>query len=108
MRAMTLIARYLTKPHWNLANPCRGNPVHNFHHDAFIHQPRVDTVNTPKHGPRFWLGNLVLTLAFICLFFMADLSALLGVWAMVLWMGLAGAGFYLLTSERDSAGNLPD
>lgn len=107
MRGMLLIARYLTKPYWRLANPCRGNPVHNFHHYAKTLEHEVDTVNNPKHGPKFWIGNALLTLAFICLFFMATLSAYLGVWAMVLWMALAGGGFYLLTANRGPTSKPP-
>jgi hypothetical protein len=109
MKGMMLIARYLTKPHWNLADPGRGNPVQNFHHDANTFQPKVDTtVNNPKHGPRFWIGNALLTVAFACLFFMATLAAYLGVWAMVLWMALAAAGFYFLTADKGGSTNLPD
>lgn len=108
MKGMMLIARYLTRPYWNLADPCRGNRVHNFHHYAKTPELEVNTVNNPKHGPKFWLGNVLLTLAFVCLFFMASLSAYLGVWAMVLWMALAAAGFYLLTADKGGSTNPPE
>lgn len=108
MRAITQIARYLRKPYPGLANPCHGNPVHNFHHYANALELKVDPVSNSKHGPKFWIGNALLTLAFACLFFMASVSAYLGAWAMVLWMALAAAGFYLLTSDRGGSDNLPD
>jgi hypothetical protein len=55
-----------------------------------------------RHGTKFWTGNAVLAAAFLCLFFMDELSHLLGIWAMVLWMALAGLGFFLIYQEKDS------
>ena len=107
MRGMMLIARYLSRPYWNLADPCRGNPVNNFHRYAKTPEHEVDTMNDAKHGTKFWIGNALLTLAFACLFFMASLAAYLGVWAMVLWMALAAAGFYFLTADKGGSDNLP-
>jgi hypothetical protein len=108
MRGVMLITRYLTRPYWSLVDPCRGNRVNNFHHYAKTPEREADRVNNPKHGPKFWIGNALLTLAFACLFFMASVSAYLGVWAMVLWMALAAAGFYLLTSDKGGSANLSD
>ena len=65
-------------------------------------------MRNPKHGPKFWIGNALLTLAFACLFFMASVSAYLGVWAMVLWVALAAAGFYLLTADKSGPTDLPE
>ena len=53
----------------------------------------------PGHGLRFWLGNGLLALAAVCLFFMHELSLVLGVWAMALWMALAAAGVTLIIRD---------
>jgi fatty acid desaturase len=65
-------------------------------------------MNNTKHGRYFWIANALLALAFACLFFMGALSAYLGGWAMVLWMALAAAGFYLLTTDKAGSTKLPD
>jgi hypothetical protein len=56
-------------------------------------------MNKP-HGINFWIGNAVLVVAFICLFDMDALSALLGIWAMIMWMVLAAIGFYLIYRDN--------
>lgn len=56
-----------------------------------------------KHGTSFWIGNAVLVIAFLCLMFMGTLSRILGTWAMILWMVLAAAGFFLIYRDRDSS-----
>lgn len=61
-----------------------------------------------KHGQRFWIGNAILALALAALFFMDDLSAHLGVWAMVLWMVIAGVGVSILTSDKGGPNGMPD
>jgi len=61
-----------------------------------------------KHGPNFWIGNGLLGLALVSLFFLNHLWELLGVWAMVLWMGLAGVGMYFLLTDKDSPSSFPD
>jgi hypothetical protein len=53
-----------------------------------------------KQRTQFWLGNGMLALSLACLFFMAPLSEALGVGAMVLWMGLAGAGMYFIMQDK--------
>ncbi|MGA9991141.1 MAG: hypothetical protein WBP86_02280 [Thiobacillaceae bacterium] len=108
VKGMILITRYLTKPYWDFADPNRGNRVHNFHHYAKTPEHEVDTVNDAKHGAKFWIGNALLTLAFACLFFMATLSSYMGAWAMVLWVALAAAGFYLLTADKGNPTNSSD
>ena len=57
-------------------------------------------LNTGKHRRNFWIGNAVLVLAMLLLFFMGPLSNALGIWAAVLWMVLAAAGMGLIMSDR--------
>ncbi len=52
-----------------------------------------------KHGPKFWLGNGLLALSLLVLFFMGVISEFLGIWAMGLWMGLAGLGMYFVMAD---------
>jgi hypothetical protein len=61
-----------------------------------------------KHGQRFWIGNAILALALATLFFMDELSAQLGVWAMVLWMALVGVGVSFVTSDKGGPKGMPD
>lgn len=61
-----------------------------------------------KHSLNFWLGNGLLGLALVSLFFLNRLWELLGVWAMVLWMGLAGIGMYFLMTDKESPTSFPD
>lgn len=63
-------------------------------------------MNTPKHGTKFWAGNTVLVAAFFCLFFMGELSQVLGMWAMVLWMALTALGFYLIYQVKEPPSTL--
>ena len=60
--------------------------------------------NTPK----FWLGNALLGISLVMLIFLGGLWQALGAWAMVLWMGLAGMGIYLITQDKGPSSNLPD
>ncbi|MCU0841387.1 MAG: hypothetical protein MUC79_06670 [Thiobacillaceae bacterium] len=60
------------------------------------------------HGSRFWIGNALLALALVMLFFLGALWAHLGVWAMGLWMALAGAGMYFLMTDKGASSSLPD
>ncbi|MDA8128516.1 MAG: hypothetical protein M0Z73_07465 [Betaproteobacteria bacterium] len=57
-------------------------------------------MNTGKHHRNFWLGNGVLAVAMLTLFFMGPLSSALGIWAAVLWMVLAAVGMALLMSDK--------
>ncbi len=61
-----------------------------------------------KHGVNFWLGNLLLLLALVSMFFLGRLWEWLGVWAMALWMILAGAGVYFLMADKDHPSSFPD
>lgn len=61
-----------------------------------------------SHGPKFWIGNALLALALVMLFFLGALWEQLGVWAMGLWMALAGAGMYFLMTDKGSTSNFPD
>lgn len=65
-------------------------------------------MNEVKHGTRFWIGNTILALALISLFYMGPLSERLGVWAMVLWMMLAGVGVYFLMTDKGGEPGLPE
>ncbi len=56
----------------------------------------------------FWIGNTILALSAIMLFFMGPLSELLGGWAMVLWMGFAGVGMYFVTRDKGPESKVPD
>ena len=57
-------------------------------------------MNDPKQRKNFWLGNGLLALAFITLFFLGPLSERLGAGAMILWMALAGAGMYFVMQDK--------
>lgn len=65
-------------------------------------------MNEIKHGRRFWIGNAILAVALIALFYMGPLSEGLGVWAMVLWMALAAAGVYFLMTDKSGDPGLPE
>jgi len=65
-------------------------------------------MNDPHRTPAFWAGNGMLGLALAMLFFLGPLSEMLGVWAMVLWMGCASVGMYLITRDKGPGNNLPD
>jgi len=54
----------------------------------------------PKHRTYFRIGNGLLALALLALFFMGPLSEIMGMWAMGLWMGLAGAGMYFIMQDK--------
>ena len=60
------------------------------------------------HSPYFWLGNGLLAIALIMLIFISSLWAALGSWAMILWMLLAGVGFYLVTRDKGPNQQIPD
>lgn len=57
-------------------------------------------LNNERHSRNFWLGNGILAIAMLALFFMGQLSEALGIWAVVLWMVLAAAGMALLMSDK--------
>ncbi len=61
-----------------------------------------------KQSLNFWIGNGLLGLALIGLFFLNRLWEMIGVWAMVLWMALAGIGMYFLMSDKDTPSSFPD
>lgn len=65
-------------------------------------------LNTGKHRRNFWIGNTVLALAMLLLFFMGPLSDALGIWAVVLWMVLAAAGMGLIMSDKSEDPPAPD
>lgn len=65
-------------------------------------------MNASKHGINFWIGNAILAVALVALFYMDPLSEALGIWAMTLWMALAGAGVYFLTNGKGGPTGLPD
>lgn len=57
-------------------------------------------MNNPPTRIKFMIGNILLALALITLLFMGSLSDYLGVWAMGLWMGLAGVGIYFIMTDK--------
>jgi len=57
-------------------------------------------LNTAKHKRNFWIGNGILAVAMLTLFFMGPLSERLGIWAAVIWMVLAGVGMALVMSDK--------
>jgi len=57
-------------------------------------------LNNPPTRIKFMIGNILLALALITLLFMGSLSDYLGVWAMGLWMGLAGVGIYFIMTDK--------
>ncbi len=61
-----------------------------------------------KHGPKFWLGNTLLGISLLVLFFMGVISEYLGIWAMILWMGLAGLGMYFVMVDGKGKSGVPD
>jgi len=65
-------------------------------------------VNDPQHTSSFWLGNALLGVSLLMLIFLGALWEAIGVWTMVLWMGLAGSGMYLVTKEQGPSSNMPD
>ncbi|HNQ03098.1 MAG TPA: hypothetical protein PKH69_00655 [Thiobacillaceae bacterium] len=54
----------------------------------------------PNHSASFWIGNALLGLALVVLIFLGRLWEMMGSLAMLLWMGMAGAGIYLVTRDK--------
>ncbi|HRH81718.1 MAG TPA: hypothetical protein PLW81_11795 [Thiobacillaceae bacterium] len=65
-------------------------------------------MNNAKRSPKFWLGNALLAVSLILLFFLGSLWSMLGNWAMGLWMILAGVGMYLVTTDSGASSSMPD
>ena len=65
-------------------------------------------MKTGKHSHNFWIGNVVLAVAMLTLFFMGPLSDALGIWAAVLWMALAALGMALVMSDKREEPPAPD
>ena len=65
-------------------------------------------MNSNPHTSSFWLGNALLALALVMLIFLGSLWEALGIWTMVFWMILAGAGMYFVTRDKGPGSNLPD
>jgi len=65
-------------------------------------------LNTGKRSHNFWIGNVVLTVAMLTLFFMGPLSDALGIWAAILWMMLAAVGMALVMSDKREEPPAPD
>lgn len=61
-----------------------------------------------KHGPKFWLGNGLLGLSLLVLLFMDALAQQMGLWAMALWMILAGIGMYFVMEDSKGRSGTPD
>lgn len=56
----------------------------------------------------FWLGNGVLAVAMLMMFFMGPLSDALGIWAAVIWMVLAALGVALIMSDKTDEPPAPE
>lgn len=65
-------------------------------------------MNDPKQPSNFWIGNTLLGISLVMLIFLGQLWEALGVWAMVLWMALAGFGMYFVTKDKGPGSNMPD
>ena len=65
-------------------------------------------MNTGQRSRNFWIGNAILAVAMLMLLFMGPLSDWLGIWAAVLWMGLAAVGMTLLMSDKSDEPPSPD
>ncbi|HEY9099102.1 MAG TPA: hypothetical protein VIN38_09540 [Thiobacillus sp.] len=65
-------------------------------------------MNSGKHKRNFWIGNGVLAVAMLMMFFMGPLSDALGIWAAVLWMVLAALGMGLIMSDKSDEPPAPD
>ena len=65
-------------------------------------------LKTGKRSRNFWIGNAVLVLATLMMFFMGPLSNALGIWAAVLWMALAAVGMGLIMSDKSDEPPAPD
>ena len=65
-------------------------------------------LSTGKRSRNFWLGNGVLVLAMLMMFFMGPLSDALGIWAAVLWMVMAALGMGLIMSDKSDDPPAPD
>ncbi|MCA1979137.1 MAG: hypothetical protein LDL19_07850 [Thiobacillus sp.] len=57
-------------------------------------------MKTPWQPSRFWIGNGILVVAMLMLFYMGPLSEALGFWAAVLWMVVAAVGMGFLMSDK--------
>jgi len=57
----------------------------------------------PDDGSRtfFILGNVILGIAAVMLFFFGSLWEKLGVWSLLLWMVLAVLGVFFIAKDRD-------
>lgn len=58
-----------------------------------------DPNQDPEQTRNFWIGNGLLAVALLMLFFMGDLSQMLGVGAVALWMVLAAIGTYFIMKK---------
>ncbi|MFZ5482882.1 MAG: hypothetical protein ACOZB0_01510 [Pseudomonadota bacterium] len=65
-------------------------------------------MQTPSPRTQFMIGNILLGLALLTLFFLGPLSEWLGVGAMVLWMSLAGLGIYFIMQDKSTPADHPD
>jgi len=64
-------------------------------------------MSEPKQKIQFRIGNAILAVCMLMLFFMGSLWQQLGPLAMVLWVVLAAAGMYLIMQDKRNP-DLPD
>lgn len=57
-------------------------------------------MNDSERTRNFWLGNAFLVAALIVLLKMGLLWERIGVWAMIIWVILAGVGAYFLLIDK--------
>lgn len=61
------------------------------------------TMRPPDDGPNvfFLLGNVILGLAAVMLFFFGTLWEQFGIWALLVWMVMAVLGVYFISRSSD-------
>ncbi|MFO7953994.1 hypothetical protein [Thioalkalivibrio sp.] len=57
--------------------------------------------NDSRRPSNFVIGNIFLGAAAIMLFFFVSLWDILGVFALLIWMGLAAFGVYFIVKDKD-------
>jgi len=67
-----------------------------------------DGAHMQDNRRNFWLGNGLLAVALVMMFFLGSLWEQLGGLAMLLWMAIAGAGMYFLMQDKGPPGGFPD
>ena len=64
-------------------------------------------MNDSEKSIRFWIANGVLALAMIMLLFIEQLWGAMGFVAMLIWIGLAAGGAFLLMTDKKDPPSSP-